>query len=68
MTDLFIKNAEGDSFNKEFKHLDNLKAGEVIAIRQSGEKIAADADCVMVLPKMKSDVGKEWFYLGKHVK
>lgn len=65
MTDLFIKNAEGDHFVSEWKHLDKISVGQVIAERESGEKILAEYDCVMVLPKLKGLVGKEWFYLGK---
>lgn len=65
MTDLFIKNADGDHFVSEWKHLDKISVGQVIAEREAGEKILADYDCVMVLPKLKGLVGKEWFYLGK---
>lgn len=65
MTDLFIKNAESDHFVSQWKHLDKISVGQVIAERETGEKIFADYDCVMILPKVKSLVGKEWFYLGK---
>ena len=65
MTDLFIKNAEGDHFVSEWKHLDKVSVGQVIAERETGEKILANYDCVMVLPKLKGLVGREWFYLGK---
>jgi len=65
MTELFVKNAEGDHFTHEFKHLDKIATGEVIATRETGEEIVAKSNGVMVLPKLNGQVGKEWFYLGQ---
>lgn len=64
MTELFVKHAEGDRFSRIYTHLDPIAAGEVIAIRETGEEIRAAQDSIMILPKLKGPVGKEWFYLG----
>lgn len=53
-----------DSFTKEWKHLEPIPAGTIIAKRATGQEIRAEADSLMLLPKLTAKAGQEWFYLG----
>lgn len=52
-------------FLKEWKHLDVIKSGEIIAKYNDGETIVAKEDCLIIMPHSDNFVGTEWFYLGK---
>ena len=62
MESVFYKQAAG-RLTKPFQHLDEVKAGEVIAEYDNGELITAEKDGVIVLPK-PAEIGSEWFYFG----
>ncbi|NDE91072.1 MAG: succinylglutamate desuccinylase [Alphaproteobacteria bacterium] len=60
---LFYKQRAG-SFAKPWKHLDEMKQGEVVATFDDGEAIIAPFTGRIVLPNATCPVGQEWFYLG----
>ena len=66
MDSIFVKEKEG-TLVREFKHLDKIKHGEVIAEYSDGCRICAPQDSFILLPKFSAKVGSEWFYLG-HLK
>lgn len=55
---------EGGSFAKDWKHLDTVAKGEVIATTGAGKLLKAPRRGVIVMPDAKSPVGEEWFYFG----
>lgn len=64
MDKVYYKTKEG-ILVKNWKHLDLVKKGEIIAKFNDGEKIIAESDCLIILPhhnEIKLDT--EWFYLG----
>lgn len=60
---VFIKTRDG-RFEKPWKHLDSIRAGEVFARFEDGEVQYAQQDSVIVLPKENASLGAEWGYLG----
>ncbi len=64
MTHLYGKEHARDSFTKEWSHLEMIPQGTCIAERATGERICADQDSVMILPKHAAIAGGEWFYIG----
>ncbi len=60
---LFYKQRTG-GYAKPWKHLDEIKEGELIATFEDGQKILAPFTGRMVLPHADCPVGQEWFYLG----
>ncbi len=60
---LFYKQRVG-SYAKPWKHLDEIKQGELIATFEDGEQIPAPFTGRIVLPHADCPVGQEWFYLG----
>lgn len=65
METIFQRKSLADSFPRKWSHLDPLIAGDVIAIRESGEKIVAQSDGYILFPKDYAKVDGEWFYLGR---
>ncbi len=65
MDRLFLKEKPG-KFVKEWKHLDKVRQGEVVAIYEDGEKVMAPECGAIVLPKYHFDhiVGVEWFFFA----
>ena len=65
MDQLFLKEKPG-KFVKEWKNLDKVNQGTLIATYENGEEITAPADGAIVLPKSRSYhvVGKEWFFFA----
>lgn len=66
MEKVFYKEKEG-KFTKDWKHLDIIEAGEIIAKYDDGEVIKAKQDCLIIMPHEDNKVGTEWFYLGNFV-
>lgn len=64
MTVLGKKNEDADHFAKEWKHLERIEKGALVATRADGSEIRADENVVMLLPKHGAKAGQEWFYLG----
>jgi succinylglutamate desuccinylase len=55
----------GDSFTREWRSFDAVKAGELIGMRQSGEKVKAPHDGFVVFPNPRAEPGQEWFYMAR---
>lgn len=54
-----------DKFSREWKSFDELKQGDLIAVRQDGSEIHAEKDGWIVFPNPTAQVDQEWFYLAK---
>lgn len=64
MERILYKEHDGDRFEKEWRHLEQIPQGVCIAVRASGERILAQGGTVMLLPKHAAREGQEWCYLG----
>lgn len=58
-----VKKKEG-RLCKNYKHLDEIKAGEVIAQYDNGEVLTAPNDGFILLPNLRAEIGAEWYYFG----
>jgi predicted deacylase len=65
LVDVFDREHVGDSFPREWRSFDAVKAGEVIGTRHSGEQLKAPHDGFVVFPNPRGEPGQEWFYLAK---
>ena len=63
MKEFVIKEKEGVLVG-DFKHLDKIKKGDVIAIYDDGEKLIAPNDGYILLPNHDAKIGAEWYYFG----
>jgi predicted deacylase len=61
---VFKTNEEG-SFVKNWKHMDTVTAGEVVAKLDNGTELKAEFDGYVVIPFPTATAGEEWFYLAK---
>jgi len=68
MTALYQKNLPGDMFTRDWRHLETVPAGSVVARLEDGTEIRVGRDMVMLLPKYHARPGEEWFYLGERVR
>ena len=55
----------GDSFSREWRSFDAVKAGDVIGTRSGGEAITAASDGFIVFPNPRAEAGQEWFYFAQ---
>lgn len=62
--DSFIIKQFSGHLNRNFKHLDKIKSGEILAVYDNGSSLKAPADGYIIMPNPKAVVGTEWFYLG----
>jgi predicted deacylase len=65
LIDVTDKAHAGDTFAKEWRSFDVVKAGEVIGVRHSGEEVKAQGDGFVVFPNPRGEVGQEWFYFAQ---
>lgn len=63
MQGMYMKLRDGD-FTQDWKNMDPVKKGQVIARFSDGEEIAMPADGFLVLPKRDAVNGAEWFFWG----
>ncbi len=63
MQGAYLKTRAGD-FTREWKNMDKLKKGDVIARYDDGEEITVPRDGFIVLPKRDTIIGHEWFFWG----
>ena len=63
MNSICFKNKEG-TLSKEFKHLDKVSKGEILATYDDGTTAICPYDAYILLPKPKANINSEWFYLG----
>ena len=61
----YITKTNSGRLSRNFKHLDPVKSGEVLAIYDNGQTITADFDGYMIMPNPDAKIGDEWFYLGQ---
>ncbi len=60
-----VSKASSGSMTRDWKHLDAVKSGDVIATYDNGTKLTAPDDGVVVLPDPAAAIGHEWFYFAK---
>ena len=65
MNKIYVKNGENDCFTKNWRHLELIPDGTVIATRENGDKILAEKNSVILFPKTYAKIREEWFYLGE---
>lgn len=63
MTHVYYRD-EGGKLPRNWKHLEEVKAGEVIASYPYGKSISAPENGFIIMPKADCPVGEEWFYFG----
>jgi succinylglutamate desuccinylase len=56
-----------DRFAREWSSFDRLAKGDVIATRNDGMVVSAQADGWIMFPDAKAEPGHEWFYLAEPV-
>ena len=65
LVDVTDREHAGDSFSREWRSFDAVKAGDVIGTRSSGEAVTAATDGFIVFPNPRAEVGQEWFYFAQ---
>jgi predicted deacylase len=55
----------GDTFVREWKSFDPLKAGDLIGHRHDGTEVRAEGDGFIVFPNPRALPGNEWFYFAR---
>jgi uncharacterized protein len=65
LIDVTDKEHAGDTFTREWRSFDAVKAGDVIGVRQSGAEVKAQGDGFVVFPNPRGEVGQEWFYFAQ---
>ena len=63
MKNFVIKEKEG-VLVKNYKHLDKVNKGDVIALCDDGETLVAPDNGYILLPNHEAKIGAEWFYFG----
>lgn len=65
LVDVTDREHAGDSFAREWRSFDVVKAGELIGTRHSGIEVKAPHDGFVVFPNPRAEPGQEWFYMAK---
>ena len=65
LIDVTDKAHAGDSFVKEWRSFDTVKAGDVIGVRHGGLEVKAQDNGFVVFPNPRGEVGQEWFYFAQ---
>jgi predicted deacylase len=63
--DVIDREHADDSFPREWRSFDAVKAGELIGTRHSGAEVRAPHDGFVVFPNPRAEPGQEWFYMAK---
>lgn len=61
---VFKKEGLGN-FAKQWKHMDEVRAGETVAKLENGKALIAEHNGYVVIPFPEAKPGEEWFYLAK---
>lgn len=64
MTDIIIKEKDG-KFAQNFRHLDFVAQGTIIAVCDDGQTFVAEKDCYIIIPNHDAKIGAEWYYIGE---
>jgi uncharacterized protein len=62
---VFDRNHADDQFARPWASFDEVRKGDVIGTRHTGEVLKADEDGCILFPDQKAEPGNEWFYLAK---
>lgn len=54
-----------DRFCRDWRSFEEIRQGDVLAVRDDGVELTADRDGWIVFPNPKAQVDQEWFYLAK---
>ncbi|WP_372827827.1 succinylglutamate desuccinylase/aspartoacylase family protein [Polaromonas sp.] len=65
LVDVTDREHAGDSFSREWRSFDAVKAGELIGVRHSGFQVKAPHDGFVVFPNPRAEPGQEWFYMAR---
>lgn len=65
LVDVTDREHAGDSFVREWRSFDAVKADEVIGTRHSGAEVKAPHDGFVVFPNPRAEPGQEWFYMAR---
>jgi predicted deacylase len=65
LCEVIDKDAAGDAFTKVWKSFDEVRQGDVVGHRESGEVVCAPFDGLIVFPNPNAKPGQEWFYMAK---
>lgn len=65
LVDVTDREHAGDSFTREWRSFDAVKADEVIGTRYSGAEVKAPHDGFVVFPNPRAEPGQEWFYMAQ---
>ena len=61
----YVIKAEEGKLTQNYKHLDAIRKGEVLAVYDNGQELTASYDGCILLPNANAAIGTEWYYLGK---
>ena len=62
--DSFIVKKSAGKLMREYKHLSEIKKGEILAQYDRGDTVIAEFDGYIIIPNHEAKIGDEWFYLG----
>ena len=54
-----------DQFSRDWRSFEEIKQGDLLAVRHDGTELIADQDGWIVFPNPTAQVDQEWFYLAK---
>jgi predicted deacylase len=63
ITHVYYRDNEG-TFPKDWKNLEHVAKGEVLAVDANGLPITAPEAGFIIMPKADCPIGEEWFYFG----
>ena len=64
MMDNFIIKQSAGKLAQNYRHLDTITQGEILACYDNGSSIISPQDGYIMLPNADADLNTEWFYLG----
>ena len=65
LVDVTDRESASDTFAREWRSFDAVKAGDVIGTRDGGAEVTVPADGFVVFPNPRAEVGQEWFYFAQ---
>ncbi|MDP1955495.1 MAG: succinylglutamate desuccinylase/aspartoacylase family protein [Polaromonas sp.] len=66
LVDVTDREHAGDSFAREWRSFDAVRAGDLIGTRHSGAEVKPPHDGFVVFPNPRAEPGQEWFYMARH--
>lgn len=62
---VFLREAMEDKLARDFIHGEEIRRGQVLALRQDGREITASEDGMILFPRPDCPVGEEWLFTAK---